>query len=54
MPNINKIVKTRTSKEITFTKIPFRQMQNYLKKIDEHPIWHEDFTTFEINMRESM
>jgi hypothetical protein len=54
MPNISKIVKTRTSKEMGFAKIPYRQMQVYVTKIEEHPIWHEDFASFEINMRESM
>lgn len=33
MPNINKIVKTRTSKEASGSKIPYKQMQSYLKKI---------------------
>jgi len=29
-------------------------MQSYLKRISAHPIWHEDFASYEINMRESM
>lgn len=33
IPNISKIVKTRNSKEVTITKIPYRQMKDYLKCI---------------------
>lgn len=46
IPNMNKIVKTRNAKEVTITKIPYKQMKDYLKLIDAHPVWHEDFSNF--------
>lgn len=46
MPTFNKTVKTRTSKEQVITKIPYKDIREYLETIKKFPIVHDEFVNF--------
>lgn len=55
LPPLNKPAKTRTAQSHTGgIKIPIETVQEYLKDIEECPIEHEEFISFETSVRESL